>query len=921
MRKTWSLIILLSIFLSISIFGKEYVEGKLYRHQLENGLTVLTMERHIAPLIYHQLTYKVGSRNEAKGETGISHVVEHMMFKGTEKYGKGSVSKTISDNSGIFNAFTMRDMTAYYEYMPKNKIDIALDIESDRMQNSIFNPEEFKSEIEVIKQERRLRVESNVNGVYREELYSLAFKSHPTKNPVIGWMSDLDHITREDAFKYYKTFYTPNNAFLVLVGDFDTEKMLEKVKSYYGSIPRGPEIEEMYSVEAPAIVKKTFSLKHPDIASPTTGIYFHIPAYNNPDMPKLKVAGKILCAKSRTARLYKRLVNDEQIAISAAGGFSVTKDPDLFSINIGIKADSLKDRVEEIVFEEIEKMKTEPVEDYELQKIKNLYKFSEKTNDTKNVDIGRKISTYEAYYGWDSYQDFFNGVIDVTKEDIMEVMNKYFDSDKVIIGYKIPGRKVNAKAAKVEEIEEVDEEGTKFFYKNDILADEVDALEGSEEFPEILTPEKIEPKIKLHTLSNGLKLYVIENHLTPSIQVAGVIEAGLMEEEKKGNQTGISSVLGSVMNRGTEAEDYMTISKRMNFVPFSFSIKGSSTNFVFSGYSLIDDMDEMLQTGMDILTKPGFRDKDISFVKKRMKLGIKKRFTRTSMKAFYYLYDKIYEGHPLSEDMSSIESVNSITKEDIIELHKKYIRPENTSLLMIGDLSEGEMVELAEKYFGKWENNSEAPVINEYPKVAPLNGKEIKVFQDKSYKQAIINIGFNPRNDLTEEEEYEVRIMNYILSASALTSRVGIELRDKQGLIYGIKSELHSQADKIGYWKFNTKTAPKNAEKVITGLFEQIKLLIDKGITDEELKTAKKHYLGLLPFYIETPDDIGTICFEAISQNKPLNSFDKKAEKILKVTKEDVIKVAKKYFDMDNFIIVVDGPLEENALDHVLDKL
>jgi len=138
----------------------KYEEGKLYRHKLDNGLSILTVERHIAPLIYHQLTYKVGSRNENLGITGISHVVEHMMFKGTPKYGKGAASKTISSNSGIFNAFTSNDMTSYYEYLPKNKIEVAMDIESDRMQNATFNPDEFESEIEVIIQERRMRSES-----------------------------------------------------------------------------------------------------------------------------------------------------------------------------------------------------------------------------------------------------------------------------------------------------------------------------------------------------------------------------------------------------------------------------------------------------------------------------------------------------------------------------------------------------------------------------------------------------------------------------------------------------------------------------------------------------------------------------------------------------------------------------------------
>src|ERR1039457_2069397 len=158
-KNTYLVLILLFMISSYLIPAGKYEEGKVYRNKLDNGLTVLTMERHLSPLIYHQLTYKVGSRNEQLGITGISHICEHMMFKGTPSYGKGVASKTISDNAGIFNAFTMNDMTSYYEYLPANKIEVAMKIESDRMQNCSFNPEEFKSELEVIKQERRMRTD------------------------------------------------------------------------------------------------------------------------------------------------------------------------------------------------------------------------------------------------------------------------------------------------------------------------------------------------------------------------------------------------------------------------------------------------------------------------------------------------------------------------------------------------------------------------------------------------------------------------------------------------------------------------------------------------------------------------------------------------------------------------------------------
>ena len=356
-------IILIILFLSpafLSAAGK-YEEGKVYRHQLANGLTVLTVERHIAPLIYHQLTFKVGSRNEHLGITGISHAVEHMMFKGTPTYGKGVASKTISDNAGIFNAFTMNDMTSYYEYMPSNKVEVAMKIESDRMQNAIFNPDEFKSEIQVILQERRMRTESQAKGILMEEMNAICFNSSPGRDPVIGWPSDLKNFTRDEAYNYYKTYYTPNNSFLVLVGDFETEKILELVKKYYAGIPKGPDVKELAVLEQPQKLRKTLTLYHADIMNPSLTFAFHIPTLTDEDASALRLAQMIFCERSRDTRLYKRMVEKDRIATMTAGGYADSKDPGLFQISLNLKPDSSVDRAEKILWEEIDRMKNELV--------------------------------------------------------------------------------------------------------------------------------------------------------------------------------------------------------------------------------------------------------------------------------------------------------------------------------------------------------------------------------------------------------------------------------------------------------------------------------------------------------------------------------------------------------------------------------
>jgi len=916
------------VLITQNILPKEkYEEGKLYRHKLDNGFTVLTIERHIAPLIYHQVTYKVGSRNERLGITGISHVVEHMMFKGTNRYTKGTVSKTISDNSGIFNAFTANDMTSYFEYMPKNKIEIAFDIESDRMQNAVFDPKEFKPEIEVIKQERRMRTESTSSGIASEMMNSIAYLSHPNRDPVIGWPGDLDHLTRDDAYNYYKTYYTPNNAFMVLVGDFDTDSILTVIKKYYEKIPSGPAVPDVWAVEEPQKVKMSFTLYHSDFTNKSFRMAFHIPDYTSEDVPALRIAQMIFCEKSRGARLYDRMVETDGIANMAAGGFSMGKDPGLFSISVSVKKDSSIDKAEQIVWEEIKKMQTELVSDKELQKAKNRYKYNQVTSYTKNADIGDRLSKWETYFGWDFFGVYDSRVKAVTKEDIMRVMNKYFADDKVTVAYMYPkegGEKKSKKAAKETDDEndsQLNLDPDKFYYQPPVEALDATSVMLNET-SDIIRPKPIKPMIKEMMLDNGIKLYTIEDHLVPEVTVVGYFDTGVMPEAiEESGKPGISNMLADLMNRGTETMDYDQLTDRKSFVPFSFGPSGSYKSFSFQGSSLIEDSDEMMKTGFEIITKPSLKTEELEKIRPDYINGANDRFKKTSLKAFYEMFNSLFKGHVLTKFNSTEESIKSITRDDLAALHKKYLRPELLTLLMVGDMTPDQMKALANKYYGSWKEEGSKPEYTKTPAVDEFAEKKIKVFPEKDYTECTINIGFKPYNNIDPDEAEIVTALNTILSGSVLTSRMGKELRDKQGLIYGLKSELWVKNDHIGYWKFNTKTAPKNCEKVIKGIFSEIQKFFAEGATDEELKSAKERQLGMLPFYVETPGDVASLVFDMYTAKVSFDSFDKKAERIMAITKDDLMRVAKKYFTLDKFVICVDGPIEENSLDHLKDEL
>jgi zinc protease len=633
----------------------------------------------------------------------------------------------------------------------------------------------------------------------------------------------------------------------------------------------------------------------------------------------------LFCEKSRDARLYKRLVEIDRIATMAAGGFGVAKDPGLFKINVLIKPDSSIDKVEKTFWAEIQKMKDELISDKELQKAKNRYKFSQVADYMKNGDLCSRISTYECFFGWDYFDVYDSRIKNVNKKDIKRVMNKYFNPDQVTISYQFPkeGSKVK-KQQNIDEDKKSDElnlSPDKFYFIPPQDAIEITASMNPAS-DDMLKPRMIAPMVKKMKLDNGITLYTIENHLVPTVSVIGALETGVMPEGlDDGGKPGMPALLSSLMNRGPEGVSYNDIVERMAFVPYSFSIDGAYKNFYFQGNSLVENSDEMMKTGFDLVTKPALNGDELEKIRPQHIISANNRLKKTSMQAFYYMFNNIIGDHPLTRYNASEESIKSVTRDDLVALHKEYFRPAITTMLMVGDMTPEQMKDLANKYFGKWNNPLEPLTIAPSPKVKEMSKKVIKVFPEKDYAQCTINIGFAPYNNIDPNESEIVTALNSILASSALTSRMGVELRDKQGLFYGIKSELWAKGDQVGYWKFNTQTAPKNTEKLIKGIFNEIKKLLKDGVTDEELQTAKNKQLGLLPFLVETPDDAASIVFDLLMEKRPLDSFDKKADRIKAITKEDILRVAKKYFTVDNFVIAVDGPIEENSLDNVVNEL
>jgi predicted Zn-dependent peptidase len=426
------------------------IELDIQQYRLKNGLTLLVLEDHSAPVVSYQVWYKVGSRNERPGITGISHLFEHMMFKGSKKYGPEDHARLVQSNGGSLNAFTSEDVTVYFENLPADKLELAIELEVERQENLAINQENLDSETEVVKEERRMRIDNSNFGRLLEQLDALAYQQHPYHTSVIGWMSDLNSITVEDCIDYYKTYYSPNNTTIVIVGDVDASEAFNLVKKHYRKLPVGPPLrlnitrEEEQNGERRAIFFKPTQL-------PWLGMAYHIPEESHDDGFVLEVIDNIL-SSGKSSRIYKDLVYDKEMALFVFTAADLRIDPGLFYAIAGdIKPDHTPEEVIDALKKQLKRLTEEPVSDEELQKAKNQLEADFVFGLQRNQGKGMQIAHSTLYTG-DPY--FFEKVVDkyrsVTKEDVMRVASRYLSDNNVSIVTILPE---SIEGFKVENIE------------------------------------------------------------------------------------------------------------------------------------------------------------------------------------------------------------------------------------------------------------------------------------------------------------------------------------------------------------------------------------------------------------------------------------------------------------------------------------
>ncbi len=404
---------------------------------LDNGLKLLLLENHKSPAVTFQVWYRVGSRNEIDGKSGLAHFLEHMMFKGTPKTKPEEYSRIIAKNGGRSNAFTSTDVTVYFATMSRDKIGIQLGLEAERMTQALLGETYFEPEKKVIQEERRLRTEDNPVSALAEIVNAVAFTVHPYRRPVIGWMQDIQNLTRQDMLDYYRAYYSPNNAVIVVTGDFSTEEILSQIKAAYGTIPRGPEPPKVHLDEPPQNGERRVILKK-EAELPFLLTFYHTPTLQHPDNFALDVLTVVL-AGGRSSRLYHDLVYEKRLARNIDADYnSVSIDPSGLSISAQLMPGKDVAQLERELDGLLEKVKTELITARELEKAKNQIEAGFIFAQDSIFGQAMKIGYYEIAGGWRQMNSYIDGIRNVSREDVRRVATRFLDRDRRTVGILIP---------------------------------------------------------------------------------------------------------------------------------------------------------------------------------------------------------------------------------------------------------------------------------------------------------------------------------------------------------------------------------------------------------------------------------------------------------------------------------------------------
>lgn len=865
---------------------------------LDNGLTVLTKEVHTAPVVSVQVWYKVGSRNEVKGENGISHQLEHLMFKGTTDR-PVQFGRLFSALGSQFNAFTSYDETAYFGTVQRDKLEALLTLEADRMENSLVGTEQLTSEKRVVISE--LQGYENSPG-YRlnRAVMRDAFPSRAYGLPVGGTKADVEKFTVEQVRNYYQTYYSPENATLVITGDFATEPVLKVVKETYGKLPKRPKTavaKNSAQVTAPTSVAKKAAivLKQPGSAALLQAVY-PLTDINHPDVPAIDVMDAILTG-GRSSRLYQALV-ESGLASSVSGGAAELIEPGWYQIDATAAPGKELGKIAQVLQESLAKLQQQPVTTEELNRAKTQLQASYILGNQDITSQATQLGYNQTVAGDYRYiERYLAAIAKVTPAQVQKVAKTYLNPAKQTIGFFEPtqpdGKPGTSNAGSGRTVE------------NFSPGKPVDPAELAKYLPPATsaTDSGKQPLPEEFTLSNGLRVLLLGDRNLPTINLSGQINAGT---EFDGNQkAGLANLTANNLMNGTQTKNALDLAKTLEDRGADLNFSASREGVSISGQGLSANLPILIQTLADVLKNATFPADQLELSRQRALTSLKVQLDDPRGLGRQLFQQAIYpENHPF-HSFPTADSLKSITRDDLLGFYQTHYRPDNTTIALVGDFEAVKVKALLNQVFGKWQATGKPPVLQIASVPLPQTLTRLnKVIPGKS--EAVTYIGYNgiSRKD---PRFYAALVLNQIFGGDTLSSRLGTEVRDRQGLTYGIYSGFAAGINP-GPFLIQMQTAPGDTQKAIASTLALLKQLREQGVTEAEFNAAKRSITNSYPVDLANPSDVSSIILDNAVLGLSRSEIRDFPQRIQAVTMAQTQQAIEDLIKPENLVIVTTGP-------------